>query len=189
MVSFEFLAIILTGLGLTASIMYYSTVLRNANKTRELQLQAQEHATETRQVQLLMHIYQEMSSESYMRRYIDVMNMEWENYDDYERKYGSDDHPEQFAKRLSVWRSFQGVGLLLKDGLVDADRLYDLIGSAVLLQWVKWEPIFKETRVRYGMPDDYLLFENLYHELIKVRRSRGITVDPPDTGIKYVPSG
>ena len=124
-----------------------------------------------------------------MRRFVDVINMEWEDFDDYERKYGSDDHPEQFAKRLSVWRSFQGVGLLLQDGLVDADGLYDLIGSAVIFQWVKWEPIFKEVRVRYGLPDDYLLFENLYHELMKVRRSRGISVDPPETGIIYVPSG
>jgi hypothetical protein len=45
------------------------------------------------------------------------------------------------------------VGLLLNDGLVDADGLYDLIGSAVLFQWVKWEQLFKEYRVRYGLPE------------------------------------
>lgn len=63
MASFEFIAIILTGFGLTASILYYSSILRNANKTRELQLKAQElqlkaqeHAIETRQAQLFMQI-------------------------------------------------------------------------------------------------------------------------------------
>ena len=61
-------------------------------------------------------------------------------------------------------------GLHLNDGLADADGLYDLIGSAVMFQWVKWEPIFKEFRVRYGLPDDCELFENLYHEPLKVRR-------------------
>ena len=62
------------------------------------------------------------------------------------------------------------VGLLLNDGLVDADGLFDLNGSAVMFQWVKWEPIFKEFRLCYGLPDDYELFENLYHEPLKVRR-------------------
>jgi hypothetical protein len=45
MASFEFLAIILTGLGLTASIVYNAINLRNANKT-------QKQALETRKAQL-----------------------------------------------------------------------------------------------------------------------------------------
>jgi len=36
MASFEFLVIILTGLGLTASIIYYAMVLRNANKSQQI---------------------------------------------------------------------------------------------------------------------------------------------------------
>ena len=60
--------------------------------------------------------------------------------------------------------------LFLYDGLVECDGLYDLIGSAFIFQWVKWEPIFKEFRVCYGLPDDYELFEYLYHEPLKVRR-------------------
>ena len=52
----EYLPLVLTGLGLTASIAYYANILNNANKTRELQLKAQEQALETRQAQLLMQI-------------------------------------------------------------------------------------------------------------------------------------
>ena len=55
----ETIALVLTGLGLTASIVYYANILNNANKTRELQLEsqeltrkAQEQALETRQAQL-----------------------------------------------------------------------------------------------------------------------------------------
>ena len=54
----ETIGFILTGLGLTASIVYYANILNNANKTRELQLKAQEHATETRQAQLYMQLFQ-----------------------------------------------------------------------------------------------------------------------------------
>jgi len=182
------MSIVFTGISVSLAAFYYIMTLRNTQKNQELARKTQEHALETRRTQLLMQIYQELSSEDSMRRFADVMNMEWEDYDDFERKYGSDDHPEQFAKRLSVWRTFQGIGLLLRDGLVDAEGLYDLIGSAVFFMWVKWESIFKEFRVRYTLPDDYELFENLYLELMKVRRRRGISEDPPETGLKYIPT-
>ena len=39
MVSLEVLALVLTGLGLTASIVYYANILLNANKTQKLQLE------------------------------------------------------------------------------------------------------------------------------------------------------
>jgi hypothetical protein len=47
MASFEFLAIIISVLGLAASITYYATILNNANKTQQQQL-------ETRQAQLYL---------------------------------------------------------------------------------------------------------------------------------------
>ena len=58
MVSFEFLAVILTGLGLTASIVYYASILRNANKTQEIQL-------ETRQAQLYMEFYRDFKKKEF----------------------------------------------------------------------------------------------------------------------------
>jgi len=59
MASFEFLAIILTGLGLTVSILYYTFTLQNANKTQKLQL-------ETRQTQVFMDLYKTMASKEFM---------------------------------------------------------------------------------------------------------------------------
>ncbi len=38
MASFEFLAVIVSLLGLSASITYYASILRNANKTRRTQM-------------------------------------------------------------------------------------------------------------------------------------------------------
>ena len=65
MASFEFLAVILTGLGLTVSILYYTTVLQNANKTQQSQL-------ETRQAQLYMQVFQELNSEKRWKEYLDT---------------------------------------------------------------------------------------------------------------------
>jgi len=47
MASFEFLAIMFTGIGLMVSVLYYTFTLQNANKTQQQQL-------ETRQAQLYM---------------------------------------------------------------------------------------------------------------------------------------
>jgi len=49
MVSFEFIALVFTGLSITASLFYYANVLSNTNKTQKMQL-------ETRQAQLFMQL-------------------------------------------------------------------------------------------------------------------------------------
>ena len=79
MASLEFLAIILTGLGLTVSILYYTTVLSNANKTRLLQLKAQELAVETRQTQMFMQIYNQYTSPELKKALKTFRNLKWGN--------------------------------------------------------------------------------------------------------------
>ena len=46
----EYLPLVLTGIGITVSILYYTSVLRNANKTQQMQL-------ETRQAAMFMKLY------------------------------------------------------------------------------------------------------------------------------------
>ena len=181
MVSFEFLAIILTGLGLTASIIYYAIVLRNSNKTQQL-------ALETRRLQIIMDLDQEMKSFETYNRIIELLNMQWTDYDDFERKYGSDNNPENFAKRYSVLYSLNSLGILLKDGLFDADTAYDLLGEvSTIWLWNKFESVIMETRRRYNVPNALEYFEFLYKELMKVKESRGITPPVPETYTKYIP--
>ncbi len=67
----EALAFVLTGLGLTASLVYYSNILSNANKTRELQLKAQNLTLETRQGQLLSTFLTSMISKEALDFHVD----------------------------------------------------------------------------------------------------------------------
>jgi hypothetical protein len=66
MVSFEFLAIILSVLGLSASIIYYASILRNANKTQQLQL-------ETRQAQMFMQLYDRFNQKEHQRTWTETI--------------------------------------------------------------------------------------------------------------------
>jgi hypothetical protein len=166
-ITYQMVLSTLQTLSLGVGVIYYIMTLQNTRRNQQLTL-------ETRQAQLLMQIYQELISEANLKTWHETMSWDFEDFDDFERKYSDSDC---FAKRYSVMRMFDGVGLLLRDGLLDADRVYDLIDSAVLQQWRKWGPIVKETRTRYPWPDAEEGFEYLYDEMMKVRRKRGITED------------
>ena len=162
MASFEFLAVILTGLGLTVSILYYTTVLQNANKTQQSQL-------ETRQAQLYMQVFQELNSEKRWKEYLDARySADWDDYDDFQGKYGRESNPDFFAKLSSMFWTYNAVGMLLFDGLIDARKVYGLMGPMVTAQWDKWNEIVWEMRKELSMPIAYAGFEHLGMEMKKL---------------------
>jgi len=81
MIQIEYLALILTGLGIIVSILYYASVLRNANKTQQIQL-------ETRQAQFMSQISNELNSVENRMIYFELSAMEWTDWADFENKYG-----------------------------------------------------------------------------------------------------
>ncbi|MES0325933.1 MAG: hypothetical protein ABUK18_08655 [Candidatus Bathyarchaeia archaeon] len=111
MASFEFLAIILTGLGLTASMFYYARVLENANKTR--------------QTQLFMNLYENYHSHEFRMKWHGIMQQEWTDYEDWQRKYGQTN--EDLATHTSMLSFFNGIGVLLHRKLIDIEMVDDLI--------------------------------------------------------------
>jgi hypothetical protein len=108
--------------------------------------------------------------------------MEWKDYDDYERKYGSDDHSDMYSKRISTLYEFNGVGFLLKEGLIDMDTAYSLADTLGLELWQKFAPIVREQRVRYNVPEFYADLEFLAAEIAKRLDERGYS---PKTSIAY----
>ena len=166
--------------GVIAGFSYYVLTVRNSQRTQRQQL-------ETRQAQLFMQLYQDLLSENNMRSLLDLLNMEWEDYDDFERKLGSDNNPDSFVKRTSIWFRMNGIGHLLRDGMIDSEKVFDLLGTWIDWLWMKWESIIKELRVRYHQPELYTEFEYLAVEMRRVRLERGITEELPDTYTRYIP--
>ena len=68
MVQIENLPLVLTGLGLTASVLYYTMVLRNANKTR--------------QMQLFMQFYSKLTDLNFHNEHTKIRNQSWTDLDD-----------------------------------------------------------------------------------------------------------
>ena len=150
MVSLEVIAIVLTGVGVIISVLYYSMVLQNSNKAR--------------QAQLYVQIWNQFNSQDFFEKYFDVLNQKWEDYEDYQMKYGNlrFTDTKKYAKNVSIGAYFEGVGVLLKHGLIDIDLVVDLMGTTILFYWDKISPIIKEFRVRNRNSRAYHYLEYLY---------------------------
>ena len=80
-----------------------------------------------------------------------------------------------------------GISHLLRDGMIDSEKLFDLLGTWIIWLWMKWGSIIYELRVRYHQPELYSNFEYLADEMRRIRMQRGITVELPETFTRYVP--
>ena len=153
MVQIEYLPIVLTGIGIIVSILYYTSVLRNANTTR--------------QAQLFMQLFQEMNTERFWETWIDLLAADIPDYQTYLEKYDSTVNREHFAKRTQMWYHFNAIGDLVKKGTLSLETVEPIVGTAGFTLWIKWGEIIKQIRIDYGMPRTYDGFEYLYNSLEK----------------------
>ncbi len=158
MIDYSTLAIVLTGLGLTASILYYTMVLRNANKTQQL-------ALETRQAQLFMQIYYTWSSRETINLRKELRTWTWIDYDDFIQKYSEGKNPETNASFAELASWYEGIGVLVKRKLIDPAFVDDLMSGTTLWGWEKFGSIVRECRVRANLPYYYEFWEYLYDEV------------------------
>jgi len=169
MASLEFIAIILTGLGLTASIIYYAYILNNANKTRELQLKAQQQAEETRQTQLYMNLWSKWDSEDFMKHYLKILSWEFNGYEEWSTKYGLSGDRDDLLSYGLVETFFEGIGVLVHRGFLDLTMVEDFMSSELETYWLKMKPVAEGIRrTLYPTWSEYT--EYLYNEVMKIRR-------------------
>ena len=165
MASFEFLAIIFTGIGLIVSILYYTFTLQNSNKTRRTQLFTQ--------------IYKERYNQENIQRWWELMSWEWEDWDEYYNKYGGFGvDTKQAAISVAHFSYYDGLGLLVKNKMVDVLTVFQLMHSPIIALWLKFESIIKSMRNIPGGPSlNYMeSWEFLANEMIKMRIERGISL-------------
>jgi hypothetical protein len=160
MVSNEVIAILLSGISISASIIYYSIVLRNQNQSR--------------QTATVIQLHRHKSSPEENTRFWKLMALTWEDHDDYQRRYGPLGNPEQVQTRALLsaeWGFYDGLGLMLKKGLVDLDTVYSLFGLRMTLIWYKFETLLdgiRSTTSMGGGPRIYENMEYLAEEILKL---------------------
>jgi hypothetical protein len=123
------------------------------------------HQTRLRQTDLTMRMYTSWVSEELTKPWLKVWNLEFKDYDDFKKKYGTylSENPENAAV-LSVLNSFLVMGLLLQKKLVDPEILSHL---PIYMTWNKVKPIVEGVRKQFDDPAMYEEFEYLYDEMKK----------------------
>jgi hypothetical protein len=175
-------------LGVFIAAIFYVLNLRISQRNQEISQRNMKTTLETRKLQFVTSITSQLLSEEGQRRFGELLNMEWKDYDDFERKYGSDYNMDNYAKRLSVWNTYNTLGMLVREKLIEPEVLYSITNVNPLLMWSKFKDLIAEWEKHYGGADTLSDFKFLSDEILKIALSRNPSYKIPETFIKYVPS-
>lgn len=90
---------------------------------------------------------------------------EWDDVEDYYRKYGPEINLEVYAEHRSIWQQYDGIGFLLKKKVIDLSFIDDALKGSVMMMWIKFEPLIIDARKSSGISNLYGDFEFLYNKL------------------------
>lgn len=142
--------------GVIAGFSYYVLTVRNSQRNQRQQL-------ETRQAQLFMQIYSTLTDEKFITTFGEVIQFQWDDYDDYYQKYMTNFVSR--AKLSTLANYFEGIGVLVKRGLIDITFVDDLMSGAMMLYWEKIQDVVREDRIRSNWPQQLEYVEYLYDQI------------------------
>jgi hypothetical protein len=148
---------------LVVGIVYYLTIMRNNQRTRELSLKAQEQAERNRQAQLLYSLFETFRSLEFRKLWHQVMVYDWKDYDDWYERYDEKTNPDAIAAFSSVMLFFEGIGVLVRKGLINIGIVNELLGIFIKMTWERYEPVFLGDRRDFPMV--WRDFEFLYESI------------------------
>jgi hypothetical protein len=151
--------------GVLVAAIYYVSNIRTARKNQELALKSQEQTLETRQAQLFMPIYSTFYSDDFLRAYWEIMAWSYDSYDEYISKYGYQANKNAVLMQAKVNMYLEGVGVLVKRGLIDPSFVDDLMSSVIISYWEKYRQYAYDYRVRRNVPQMGEYIEYLYNQI------------------------
>ncbi|MBN2335248.1 hypothetical protein JXL21_06775 [Candidatus Bathyarchaeota archaeon] len=163
MASFEFLAIILTGLGLIVSVLYYTLTLQNANKTQQIQL-------ETRQAQIFLQFVRDWNDVEFKQIAREVIRWEWEDLDDFDKRYFND--VENSGKVTALGTFMESLGVIVMKGFIDVELAYTVFAGYIIRYWEKFLDVELHIREKYNWPQSGFYIEYLYNEFTRITHER-----------------
>jgi len=148
---------IMGSIGVFVAAAYYVYNMRISQRNSKA-------ALETRQAQLLMQIYDRINNKEFSRDWAETNYFwEWDDYDDYFKKYGA--NPDEFPKFMNIADTYEGIGVVLKNKLVDPKLIYGVLRNNPILYWEKFSPMMKKWAAEAGESMMYPGFEHLYEEM------------------------
>jgi len=125
---------------------------------------------ETRQSQFMSQISDEINSLENWKIAWELLGMEWTDWEDFEKKYGSSGNPEAAARRFSLFSKLDNVGWLLKNGMLDPEWVHSQFHMNVTMLWLKFEPQIIQMRKAMRSPTILMGFEYLGRKILEIEK-------------------
>jgi hypothetical protein len=156
------ISVVLTGLTVSIAAIYYTLTLRYTRMIMKTTL-------ETRQVQMFMNLFIYHLNYNFNKQAgQQLMEWKWEDFEDFDRKYGLKSNPEAWTWWTLIMNWFEGISLLADSNLVNIDVIDKWVGAWFRSFWEKFEPIVIKYRTHLDRPVFYKNLEELYSHLEKL---------------------
>jgi hypothetical protein len=136
--------------GLLVGISYYIITLRNQSKARK--------------TQLYLQLVNKFSQSDYIEAQGKFIDLEWSTAEDFTKDWRNPEGRKTIAT-LANW--YEGLGVLVKENLLDIRVVALLLTGLVIQFWDKFIPIIDETREAFETPRFLSENEYLYNQLMK----------------------
>ena len=148
--------------GLLVGIAYYLIIMRNSQRAQRLQL-------ETRQAQMFMQIYNQVQDPVQRKAGIHISNLEWNSFEEFAVLFDPEkpENAENFEAMSTLIAYYEGVGVLVREGLLDIRWVTLLMAGRTRRLWEKFAPYADDVRRITGQPRWASEWEYLYHELMR----------------------
>jgi len=188
MVDAQTIGVLVTTASVTVAAVYYIFTLRINMRTQELALKAQQQNLETRRLELVDSIITRTHTTDWTRNLLELLRYEWRDYEDFEKKYGSENNVESAAKRFTLWNTLNHIGVMVMKGIIEDEDIYNAgLQAGSIFLWEKYKPVISEVRRRYQGQDYLSGFEFLVGKLLGIVKERDPTYVFPETLDRYVP--
>jgi len=164
MIEFNTILSFIQAAGIIVGLAYYILNIQNNQRNQELSLKAQQQTLETRQAQLYMQIYntlntREMCEADYINQHLELKTIEdWEKLQEDKEKWVA----------WTQWGNLlEGIGVLLREDLIDISHLARLLSGTIIWWWEKYESFIMEFRRELDFPRAMIELEYLHDELVK----------------------
>ncbi len=142
-------------IGICVAVVFYALNLRETTRNRRIKL-----------TNILM---EPLMSEEGNNRFIELMNMEWKDIDDFNNRYDSRVNPENFSMRMFLWSLCESLGYLCRINMIDLDMLFGCSNSVIQSTWVKFKSVIYDYRKTEFNKSAFKNFEYLVDALNKVQ--------------------
>lgn len=160
MIDLQTISIVLACASVSIAALYYAFTLRYTRMNMK-------NTLETRQAQLFMQIYGRLDDVDMNQSLMKILNeWNWDDFNDFWEKYGWEKNPETFIPFSTAFNYLEGIGVLVKENLIDIRLVALLMTGMTRILWEKFDPIIEDWREYTGLPRFISETEYLYNELM-----------------------